>query len=178
MNMRGLISSNNNDALRRQLMDRISTAAQILRRLTDYWNLHKTVDFLGYLTVTFGIVPVATPQFDCIYIAEAEDGDPTQAWIGGLIKQWWVIDDNGMRPIVNPDLPVLPDEPENLRSGFYPKPVIKYYFSNDRITLGESFSPTYICRKTARIVFDKDRVIDFVDCHVVWTSASLARRPL
>lgn len=153
-------------------MDRKMATEQILRTLSDYWRLHKTAFFLSYLMDTFGVTPQEYPRFDCLYIAEAEDGDLAQGWIGGLIKRWWIVDDNGTRPTSRPHLPILLDEPDNLRADFYPKPVIKFYFADDRITFGESFGPSYVCRKTAKLVFNNDGTTTFGDSHTIWTSVS------
>jgi hypothetical protein len=157
-------------------MNAISSAEQIMHSLAKYWDLHKTTDFLFYLKNTFGTAPLKLPLFDCIYIAQAKEGDPIKGWIGGLIEQWWIVDDNGTRTILNPDLPLLPNEPENLRSGFYPKPVMKFFFSAERITTGESFGPVYTCRKTARLQLGKDGLLEFVESHILWTSYSLGQK--
>lgn len=47
-----------------------------MHRLAEYGNLHKTEGFLAYLRGTFGVEPPALPHFDCIYIAQAKEGDP------------------------------------------------------------------------------------------------------
>jgi hypothetical protein len=149
---------------------------QIARRLAEFWGFHKTAEFPEYLKHTFGVAPLEVPQFDCIYIAQAREGDPLQGWISGLIHQWWVVDDEGLRPIVNPDLPLLLNEPENLKSGFYPKPVLKFYCSAGRITTGESFGPPYICRKVAKLEVGEDGLVRFVETRLLWTSASLGQK--
>lgn len=148
---------------------------QIVQKLAEYWPQHKAARFLDYLKDTFGTRPLASPHFDCIYIAQAEDGDATKGWIGGSIKQWWIVDDNGTLPISNPELPILLHEPENLRFGFFPKPVLKFFFEHERITIGESFGPDYICRKTARLTLSKNGITELMGCHIIWNSASLAR---
>lgn len=149
---------------------------QILHKLAEYWNLHQSPAFLAYLMDTFGTAPLELPQFDCIYVVQAREGDAVQGWIGGLIVQWWIVDNQGIRPISTPDLPRQPDAPENLRSGFYPRPVIKFFFSGEQVTTGESYGPIYTCRKTARLEMGKAGLVEFVESHILWTSSSLGQK--
>jgi len=157
-------------------MDTTPTAEQIMGCLAEFWKLHRTVDFLVYLKDTFGVAPLTIPHFDCIYIAQAKEGDPVQGWIGGLINQWWMADNGGTRQIINPDLPLLPNEPDNLRLGFYPRPVLKFYYSGDRVTTGESFGPIYTCRKIARLKMGDAGPVEFIESHILWTSSSLGQK--
>ncbi len=156
-------------------MDVQQVAEQIVHKLATFWSLHKSPDFLSYLANTFGNAPSKAPEFECIYIFQAKTGDAGQGVIGGLLEQWWIIDDDGIRKIANPDLPLQPDERENVRSGFYPRPVLTFFFSGTQITTGESFGPTYVCRKIARLEIGSEGGIELRGCNTVWTWASLSR---
>lgn len=156
-------------------MDTCPYVSQVLHQFAQYWVLHRKPCFLAYLRETFEIAPLNLPHFDCLYIAQAKEGDPIQGWIGGLILQWWVVDDEGALPIVKPELPRQPDAPENLRSGFFPRPVMKFYLSGSQITTGEAFGTDYVCRKTARLVMSEGGGIQFVDTRILWNSVSIRR---
>jgi hypothetical protein len=153
------------------------TAAQVAARLSQFWDLHKKGRFADYLRTTFGYSVCDLPTFDCLYVARIENGDTEKGYIGGILLQWWAVDDDGLRQIPNPELPTLLNEPENLRAGFYPKPVLKFYLENDRTVIGESFGPSCNCRKTARLRIGDDNTIQFFDERIVWNANSLERTP-
>lgn len=150
----------------------LATAKPIVMKLAQFWHLHKLQEFLKYLKDTFGSAPLELPKFDCIYVVQAKEGNALEGLIGGLIIQWWQVDDEGIRPISNPDLPRFPNIPENLRAGLYPRPVIKFFNSGEFITIGESFGPDHTCRKTAKLAVNS-KSVEFVESLVLWTSLTI-----
>jgi hypothetical protein len=145
------------------------TSESIVMRLAEAWERHKKDEFTIYLRDTFKYSCSGSPRFDCIYIAQMENGDLDSGHIGGILLQWWIVDDDGVRKTSSPKLPNLLNKPENLRARFYPRPVLRFYWENDRIVIGESFGPYCVCRKTAYLRL-AGGILRFSDERVVWNA--------
>jgi hypothetical protein len=146
---------------------------KIVSLLGSFWDLHKSDQFKQYLETTFGYCPSSAACFDCLHIAKAISGDTAKGFIGGELDGWWSVDDEGIKPVSCPNLPILLDDPKNLRGEFYPTPVLKFFEESCKITTGESFGPLFICRKTASLAFDKDGNATMVATKVIWTAKSM-----
>lgn len=153
-------------------MEKSTASDEIAVLLSGTWEIHRTPKFTEHLQTTFGDIKPIPANFDCIYIAQAAEGDVTDGIIGGMITQWWRVDDSGLERISNPDLPRFPNEPENLRSCFYIKPVVKFFVQDRRITIGEAFGPNLRCRKVGVLCNGPDH-LDLNDVKVKWVSSEL-----
>lgn len=153
-------------------MDDAQLTLAIVRVLAQAWQFHQSPAFADYAKQTFGCLPQESVKCDGIYIGEAEAGDATVGAIGGLIKQWWLVDDRGITPVPFAQLPRNRDEPENLRSQFYLTPVIKFLTQGDAIAIGEAYGPEMHCRKVGKVVLLRDQVA-FQELLVVWSSNTI-----
>ena len=153
-------------------MDDVVIAQRITQLLAQAWPFHQTPGFADYAKQTFGCEIQQPLKCDGFYLAEAAIGDAAAGSIGGLIKQWWLVDDRGTTPISCAKLPRHRDAPENLRSQFYIFPVIKFFRQADVISIGEAFGPEMHCRKVGKLVFANSTVtVDHV--RVIWSSNSI-----
>ncbi|HVV98823.1 MAG TPA: hypothetical protein VHB77_00710 [Planctomycetaceae bacterium] len=105
------------------------------------------------------------PFFECVWIAEAEDGDLDAGAIGGIISRWWVMDDAGLSGEVCPLKLRFADD----STLFDTQPVLKFFMSGDGVVLGEWFGPRLICRKVGRVVVS-DAVVSVIDLRVTWVA--------
>jgi hypothetical protein len=145
---------------------------RIAQVLAQAWSFHQTPGFADYAKRTFGCDIQQLVKCDGIYLAEAEVGDATTGSIGGLVKQWWLVDDRGTTPISCAKLPSHRDAPENLRSQFYIFPVIKFLRQADAIVIGEAFGPEMHCRKVGQVVF-ANGTVTIAHVRVIWSSNSI-----
>jgi hypothetical protein len=132
--------------------------------LAELWRLHKLPSFRDYIMATYGRCPTGSPAFECVYIAEAESGDPSQGQIGSIIKHWWKVDDSGLVQIRRPSIPEL-DEP----GVFDRRPVLKFFKDDNGIVLGERLGPDLICRKTGKLIMTETGTL-VKGLKVVWVS--------
>jgi hypothetical protein len=124
----------------------------IAEALSSLWNEAKTMDFLSYIRQVYGEDMNQLPRFRCLYIAETEDGDFAKGPMGGLVKVWGMVDDQGLREIRSPKI----DWDGN--SSFFPTPRLLFYWQDDRITISERLGRRLASRKRGRLKFAQDRV--------------------
>ncbi len=142
----------------------IDLSSAIALSLADIWSFHKSEAFAAYVTRTYHKFMTQLPSFECVYIAEIENGDVDKGEIGGIVKKWWVVDDRGMTEIRRPELPPT-DEPVF----FDRRPVLKFYTDGERIVTGERLGPTLICRQTGKLVATKTSV-SITDVRLLWAT--------
>ena len=152
-------------------MSRQSASLLIAQTLAKAWEFHQSPSFVDYAKEAFGCSIDKPVKCDEIYIGEAEEGDARAGMIGSMIKQWWIVNDSGLIATEFANLPFWRDDPENLRLSFYLKPVIKFFFEGENITIGEAYGPEMRCRKIGTVSFMDDSV-KFLDLKVEWNSRS------
>jgi hypothetical protein len=130
--------------------------------LAGVWSGHRSDQFLDYLAETYGKRVDRPPSFDCIYIAEAEEGDLDSGRIGGIIKKWWKVDNVGLTEVRRPNLPAT-DEP----GLFDQRPVLKFFTDGKRVVIGERLGPKLICRKAGKVEITEASV-GIVDVRIIW----------
>lgn len=143
---------------RYELSDAIAIA------LADIWNFHKSEAFVDHVARTYQKHVTHLPSFECVYIAEIENGDLDKGYIGGIVKKWWMVNDRGMTEIQRPELP-LTDEPVL----FDRRPVLKFFTDGERIVLGERLGPNLICRQKGKLISTKSSV-SITDVHLLWAT--------
>jgi hypothetical protein len=139
-------------------------SSAIALSLADVWNFHRSEAFADYIAQTYRKHVTRLPSFECIYIAEIENGDLDKGEIGGIVKKWWIVDDRGMMEICKPELPMT-DEPVL----FDRRPVLKFYTDGERIVTGERLGPNLICRQSGRLVSTKTYV-SITDVRLLWAT--------
>ena len=132
--------------------------------LAGVWRCHKSDQFLDYVAKTYGKPTDRPPSFDCIYIAEAEEGDLDSGRIGGIIKKWWKVDDAGLTEVRKPQLhstnePVLFDQ----------RPVLKFFTDGKRVVFGERLGPNLVCRRAGKVLGTQASVC-ITDVLLLWTT--------
>lgn len=153
-------------------MEDAELSVRIAQALAQAWLFHQSPSFADYAKQTFGCDSLQLVKCDGIYIGEAEGGDATAGSIGGLIKHWWFIDDQGLTPVVSAKLPRFRDAPGNLRSQFYLTPVIKFLRQEGIVAIGEAFGPDMHCRKVGEIVVINDSVT-IHGLRVIWSNSTI-----
>jgi hypothetical protein len=100
-----------------------------------------------------------------MHIAEAGCGDLDRGGIGGIIRRWWKMDDEGLEKTMLPF------------SGFYrisdqlsSCPILKFCSDGNRAILGERFSSTMMCRKRA-IVKRTEEGVHLAEIEIIWVSS-------
>jgi hypothetical protein len=132
--------------------------------LAGIWSFHKSEAFADHVSRTYGKHLTHLPSFECIYIAEIENGDPDKGYIGGIVRKWWMVDDKGITEIRKPQLP-LTDGPDL----FDRRPVLKFFTDGERIVFGERLGPNLICRQTGKLVSTQTSV-SITDVRLVWAT--------
>lgn len=153
-------------------MEDADFSEQIARILARIWVLHQLPAFAEYAKQTFGCEIQYLVKWDGIYIAEAECGDAPVGNIGGMIKQWWYVNDQGIFQIPRANLPRHRDAPESLRSQFYVTPVIKFLKQGHCIAIGEALGPDMHCRKVGKLAFANE-IVAVAELRVIWSSNTI-----
>ena len=125
--------------------------------LSEVWVFHKSEGFAAYLMEIFGKSIPGQASFDCIYIAQAEEGDIPNAILRSAAK-WWQIDDSGFKTIRRPEMSE-PDAPENVRAGLYTRPMIRFYSEGNEILIGETYGPQLLSRKVGSLAMVDGQLI-------------------
>jgi len=134
--------------------------------LSKLWNLHKTEGFKTHLMMTYGLRFDPLPTFECIYIAEAMEGDLEQASIGSIINKWWRIDDSGLSDVRR--IVLDSDEQTNV---FYKHPILKYYTDGFRIVFCERLGQNIISQKVGNVILKKGEV-SVEQIQIMWISTA------
>ncbi|HUG91316.1 MAG TPA: hypothetical protein VML55_10805 [Planctomycetaceae bacterium] len=136
----------------------------IVHALSAIWHRLKSPAFPAYLESMFGreASVVDSSIIRCVYIAHALEGDLDAAQIGAIICGWWRVSGAGIEQIRRPDLLDCQQPP-----GVDPTPVIKFHTDGTRITIGERYGPTLVCRKAGRVPLPGQW---FEELNVVWVS--------
>jgi hypothetical protein len=142
----------------------IDLSSAIALSLADVWSFHRSEAFAEYVTRTYRRCVTRLPSFECVYVAEIENGDLDKGEIGGIVKKWWMVDYRGMTEIQRPELPRT-DEPVF----FDRRPVLKFYTDGKRIVTGERLGPNLIFRQTGKLVSTKTSV-SITDVRLLWAT--------
>jgi hypothetical protein len=142
----------------------IVLSSTIALALADIWRFHKSETFADYVARTYGKHLTHLPSFECVYIAEIENGNLDKGEIGGIVRKWWMVDDRGTTEIRRPELPRT-DEPVF----FDRRPVLKFYTDGERIVTGERLGPNLICRQTGKLV-STNTSVSITDVRLVWAT--------
>jgi len=142
----------------------IVLSSAIALALADIWRFHKSEAFADYVARTYGKHVTHPPSFECVYIAEIENGNLDKREIGGIVRKWWMVNDKGIMEIRSPQLP-LTDEPVL----FDRRPVLKFYTDGERIVTGERLGPNLICRQTGKL-FSTKTSVSITDVRLVWAT--------
>lgn len=125
--------------------------------LSKVWALHKTEDFVAYLTEIFGKSIPGQASFDCIYISQAEEGDIPNAILRSAAR-WWQVDDSGFKNIGRPDMS-KPDALRSVRSGHYTTPMIRFFNEGNDILIGENYGPQLLSRKVGLLEMVNEQIV-------------------
>jgi hypothetical protein len=152
-------------------MTTAATPEQIAEALgRRIWGLARTDAFRDYLAAIYGRRFATRPQFEKLYVAEAERGNLAYAGLHGMAR-WWEIDDSGFRPSQWPNFLNDPDNPLHARAGYYITPFIRFYVEGTALLLGETYGPTLISRQQGTLSLQQGQV-EFTDQRVVWIPPS------
>lgn len=158
-------------------MDEGELSDAIACSLAWVYALHRDPSFLDYLSLTYSESLAELPVFEKLCLAEAEYGDAKTGVIGGIIKRWWLTDQEGCRSVPYGDLPPFTAEfnaAEGTEQVFYRFPLIKFLREEMTVTFGEAFGPRLACRKVGRVQ-QLDGSISIVDVRLIWNVKSLGR---
>ena len=136
---------------------------------------HREPTFLDYLSLTFSEAIAALPRFEKLCLAEAENGNVEKGEIGGIIKRWWLADEDGFRSVNWGEMPRFAEDfndAEGTDRMFYRFPLVKFLREGAMITFGEKFGPNLACRKVGRMQQAAGN-ISIVDVRLVWNAKSI-----
>ena len=158
-------------------MDECELSDAIACSLAWVYPFHRDPSFLDYLSLTYSESLAELPVFEMLCLAEAEYGDAKTGVIGGIIKRWWLTDQEGCRSVPYRDLPPFTTEfnaAEGTDQVFYRFPLIKFLREDMSVTFGEAYGPRLACRKVGRVQ-QLDGSISIVDVRLIWNVKSLGR---
>ena len=142
--------------------------------LASIWSLHKKDAFRDYLAGIFCRPFSSQIHFCKLFITEAEEGDINSGCLYGM-KEWWEVDDNGMRISSRPAFLTDPDDERHVFGEFYITPFIRFFWENTRVLIGEAYSPEMVARTVADMSIQAGQMV-FLNRRVVWLSPSARRR--
>lgn len=142
----------------------IEFSPAIALSLAAIWRFHKSEAFADYVARNYRKHVPSLPSFECVYIAEIENGDLDKGAIGGIVKKWWMVNGRGMTEIRQPQLP-LTDE----SALFDLRPVLKFFTDGERIVLGERLGPNMICRRAGKLVAT-ETAVSITDSRLLWAT--------
>jgi hypothetical protein len=156
-------------------MDEVELSDAIACSLAWFHPQRNEPTFLEYLSRTYSETITVLPRFEKLCLAEAAYGDAKKGEIGGIIKRWWLADDDGCRAIPWHELPRWVDdfnEAERTDRTYYQYPLVKFLREGLIVTFGEAFGPMLACRKVARVQQSAEG-ISIIDVRLVWNTKSI-----
>ena len=117
----------------------------IAETLSALWDEAKRPEFAEYVRRFHHMDVGETPNFRCLFIGETEDGDVETGPKSALIKQWWIMDDQGLREVLIPKMDWGGD------SAFFPTPLVLFYHDGDGVSLYERLGQKMACWKSGRL---------------------------
>lgn len=124
------------------------TSDAVARCLGELWMRYQSIEFGPYLQQTYGIAVDPLPTFECLYIAEVVQGDFASGSLGSIVKQWWSVDQSGIKLVANPRI-----QGRDTEETFFERPWIKFFLDGDRVVLGERLGPDLMSRRLARLTY-------------------------
>ncbi len=142
----------------------------IARQLAGLWTVYRGAEFQHYFHPVYGGTLPGTPRFECMYIAEADAAKIDTGSFGSIVKNWWRVDDMGIQAIRSPRLPDKED------GAFDARPIIRFYYKDHHLLVGETLGPTLMCRKRGTLDFlEKDVALS--ELKMLWTSTGQSTMP-
>lgn len=119
--------------------------------LATIWMFHKSPDYLGYLSRTYGARIDILPVFECAYIGECDAGDIDSGRLVGIMDGWWVVDDSGTFAAKRARY-------DDSNSLFSRCPVLRFYTDGCRVLVRERLGPDLISQKVGVVRIENDSV--------------------
>jgi hypothetical protein len=139
---------------------------QIARQLADLWDLRKRPEFASYVLQTYGEQIDEPLSFRCIYIAEVYSGEERTGTVHGVIKEWWMANDDGIQRATRLSVELYGD---NIT------PLIRFFSDNDIVVIQERIGHHFACGKVAHIE-RREGAVQLVNIKLKWNTASLRKK--
>ena len=115
---------------------------RIAEALSTLWAEAKLPHFADYVRKVYRTDAGNAPAFRCLYIGETEDGDLQRGPMPGLVRQWWLVDDHGLREVRAPKLDW------DGESDFVPTPLVLFFRDGEGVAISERLGRRLMCLKS------------------------------
>ena len=140
---------------------------RIAKKLSGLWELHRLPEeFKAYINRVYHRTVGTVPTFDCLFVAECEEGDSKKGSLGDIISRLWKVDDTGTWRAQKLHIS------ENEDDEFYNKPMVRFFLDGDKIVTGERLGPQYVSRRVGLVRFLHDE-LELSELKTLWTSDTL-----
>jgi hypothetical protein len=136
-------------------------ADDVARELTKLWATVNGAALRAYLVDSYGVETTAISPCVALHVLQAANGNIDQDVLSGAVKEYWNIDNRGLRKGYEPF------DPQEGDGVLYRHPVCKFYCENESILLSERLGPGLLCRKLGGLRFGPN-VVTVHDLSVRW----------